>query len=141
MANQANPLVLWGGGAVIVAAAVILFSTANNNDPPKGTCELGSAGVALVVTGLTHGESARAISSALSGVGANVACNAAVESLTKDPTQPVNVRIGGTPQSLNAHQFQQTIAVANRQHALACLTSYGFANQNDIDCLNYKINP
>ena len=126
---------------MIVVAAVIVFSTVNNNDPPKGTCELESAGVALVVTGLTHGESAKAISSALSGVGATVACNAAVESLTEDPTQPVDVRIGGTPRSLNADQIQQMIADVKRQHALDCLATYGFGNQNDIDCLNNKIVP
>ena len=55
MADQVNPLVLWGGGAVIVAALVIIVSTTNNDDPPEGTCELGAAGVALVATGLTHG--------------------------------------------------------------------------------------
>jgi hypothetical protein len=141
MPDQLNPLVLWGGGAVIVAALVIIVSTTNNDDPPEGTCELGAAGVALVATGLTHGENAKAISSALSGVGASVACNATVESLTEDPTQPVDVSIDGTPQTLDSDQFQQVIAEAQRQHALACLETYGFGTQNDIDCLNYVIAP
>ena len=27
------------------------------------------------------------------------------------------------------------------QPGLACLETYGFGNQNDLDCLNYKIAP
>jgi hypothetical protein len=141
MAEKVSPLVMWGGGAVLVAVAVVAISSGNSSNPPKGTCELGAAGVALIVTGLTHGEESRAIASALSGVGASVACNAAVDSFKQDPAKPVSVSIDGTPQNIDANQLQQKLGEAQRSHSLACLATYGFGSQKDIDCLNYRIAP
>ncbi len=141
MANSVSPLVVWGGIAAVAAAGIIAYASSSGNDPPKGTCELEAAGVGLILTGLSHGESARAIAGALGGVGASVACNAVVDSLKEDPAQFVSLTVNGTPETVTADRLGQLIADSELQHSLACLEAYGFGTQGDLDCLNYQIIP
>jgi hypothetical protein len=141
MADNVSPLVWWGGAAIAAVVVIVAVANSNGDEPPKDVCGLGAAGVTLVATGLAHGEDAKAIAGALSGVGAAAACSAAVEGLKQDPQQPVPITVNGTTQSYTLDQLLQSLTAAERQHSSDCLTSYGFGTQNDIACLNYTISP
>jgi hypothetical protein len=107
-------------GALAVVGAIIFLVALNSGDdggdPASDenglACAIGAGGVGLIVTGLTHGESAAQIIAGLgSGPVANYACKKAVNTLVDSPDTPVSLEIdtqeGTVPVTPTGNQLAQ----------------------------------